>query len=323
MELQKQRRPHRFLPSPTGALPLSSAQDARHGSSSDEIDVFDAQQRRKKKAKTLRLARVPRKVQRAQGFYAEACRELRRGDIVAIVGAGISTSAGLPDFRSTGGVFNHIRQTYQSISRPEDVFSLKHFLTEPGAFYAALRLLWPAQFLQPTKTHEMLAELHRLQLLRRIYTQNVDNLERAAGLPDHLVIRMHGHFETAKCMVCEARSDHSAVEDFIMNGTMPTCSQPGCNGVVKPDIVLYGEELPAEYRQQVKGDFSLCKGLLVIGTSLAANPAHRLVSSVSGEKPRIFIDRTMVQSAKRSRDIVLKGECDEVADNLLSTFDHS
>ena len=263
---------------------------------------------------------MPRNLERANGFYTEACRDLRRGNIVAVVGAGISTSAGIPDFRSEGGVFSHIRAIHPAISRPEDVFSLKHFQREPGAFYAALRLLWPAQSMQPTKTHKMLADLHRLQLLRRIYTQNIDNLERAVGLPDELLIRMHGHLETATCMGCRARSDHQAVKDLVMSETIPTCSRPGCNGVVKPDVVLYGEELPAEYQRHVKDDFSSCEVLLVIGTSLAANPAYDLVSSVSDEKRRIFINRAMVQCAKRSKDIVLTGACNEVAGRLLSTL---
>lgn len=89
--------------------------------------------------------------------------------------------------------------------------------------------------------------LHEKKLLRRIFTQNIDGLERMAGIPEDMLVEAHGTFVTAHCLNCEREYSHMDVKDEVLRGDVPKCRTPDCQGIIKPDIVFFGEQLPNKF----------------------------------------------------------------------------
>ena len=151
-------------------------------------------------------------------------------NIVFFGGAGVSTESGLPDFRSEDGLY---RQTYAYL--PETMLSHDFFMAHTEEFFAFYRdkMLYPDA--EPNTTHRTLAALERAGKLKAIVTQNIDGLHQAAG--SRTVYELHGSVQRNTCMRCKRRYDLP----FIQHSTgVPRCA---CGGVVKPDVVLYGEGL--------------------------------------------------------------------------------
>lgn len=205
---------------------------------------------------------------------AEYIRELRpRPSIVVLVGAGISTAAGIADFRSqeTGLYYN--LQKYD-LPKPQAMFSLAYFKERPDAFYDLARELWPGMCgHRPTLAHHFIALLHRKGLLLRCFTQNIDGLERLAGVPSERLVAVHGSFDSATCLETRSRVPPEEVCDAVFTGAESRLKlQQRYGGPVKPDIVFFGESLPQRFYTQRAIDIPRCKVLLVMGTSLSWNP---------------------------------------------------
>ena len=115
--------------------------------------------------------------------------------IIVMVGAGISVNAGIPDFRTPGtGLYDNLQQ--YGLPYPEAIFELEFFENNPRPFYQLCKSLWPGSF-EPTATHYLLRLLHDRGKLLRCYTQNIDSLEGAAGLPASAIVAAHGNFDSA------------------------------------------------------------------------------------------------------------------------------
>ncbi|XP_062868640.1 NAD-dependent protein deacetylase sirtuin-3, mitochondrial [Trichomycterus rosablanca] len=127
--------------------------------------------------------------------------------------------------------------------------------------------------------------------LLRLYTQNIDGLERMAGIPAKMLVEAHGTFATATCTVCRRDYKGEELRNDIMEGTVPHC--PKCKGVIKPDIVFFGEELPKHFFHYVT-DFPMADLLIVMGTSLEVEPFSSLAGAVRGSVPRLLINRDLV-----------------------------
>jgi len=137
--------------------------------------------------------------------------------IVVMCGAGISVSAGIPDFRSPGtGLYSKL-QEYQ-LPRPEAIFEIAYFKQRPEAFYKLCREIWPNSF-RPTDTHRFIKLLHDKGKLLRCFTQNIDSLERIAGLPLEKIVAAHGNFDSATCIETGKKVPLDEVEKCI-KGTM-------------------------------------------------------------------------------------------------------
>ncbi|CAE8624507.1 unnamed protein product [Polarella glacialis] len=122
-----------------------------------------------------------------------ADKECKR--VVVMCGAGISTSAGIPDFRSPGtGLYDNLQRF--NLPRAESIFELDYFRKSPGAFYELAREMWPGNF-SPTLAHYFIRLLHDKGVLLRCYSQNIDSLEREAGVPADKLIAAHGNFDAA------------------------------------------------------------------------------------------------------------------------------
>uniref|UniRef100_A0A671WZ64 Sirtuin 3 n=1 Tax=Sparus aurata TaxID=8175 RepID=A0A671WZ64_SPAAU len=191
-------------------------------------------------------------------------RQFKR--VVVMAGAGISTPSGIPDFRSPGsGLYDNLQQ--YDLPYAEAIFEIGFFRHNPNPFFALAKELYPGNY-QPNLTHYFVRLLHEKKQLLRMYTQNIDGLERLAGIPPEMLVEAHGTFATATCTVC--RKNYKG-ED----GTVPKC--PTCTGVVKPDIVFFGEELPRHFFKYLT-DFPLADLLIVMGTSLEVSASDFIMS---------------------------------------------
>eukprot|EP00929_Paragymnodinium_shiwhaense_P108229 TRINITY_DN74554_c0_g1_i1.p1 TRINITY_DN74554_c0_g1~~TRINITY_DN74554_c0_g1_i1.p1 ORF type:complete len:702 (+),score=121.88 TRINITY_DN74554_c0_g1_i1:106-2211(+) len=235
-------------------------------------------------------------------------------NIVALVGAGASTAAGVPDFRSPSGLWS------QAATR--ELFSMEGFLREPEAFWRRSLELFMGR--KPTKTHRFLAQLHEKGLLRRIYTQNIDGLEEAAGVPAESIVDCHGSILRS---VCSADRSHQVPSVREVGGGSAAGSAPRCHcgALIRPDVVFFGEPLPQEFSRFSGKDLAECDLLIVIGTALSVYPVAGLVSRVSALTPRLLINREAVglwrgadERPENYRDAMWKGECDAGAERLAS-----
>uniref|UniRef100_A0A8D2M3F8 NAD-dependent protein deacetylase n=1 Tax=Zonotrichia albicollis TaxID=44394 RepID=A0A8D2M3F8_ZONAL len=241
-------------------------------------------------------------------------------NIVCMVGAGISTSAGIPDFRSPGtGLYSNL-QSY-NLPYPEAIFEIGFFKKHPEPFFALARELYPGQF-KPTVCHYFMRLLQDKGLLLRCYTQNIDTLERVAGLDPELLVEAHGTFFTSHCLRASCRQSYSLawMRERIFSSLVPKCEK--CQGLVKPDIVFFGENLPSRF-------FALLEStlLIIMGTSLQVQPFASLISRVPTNTPRLLINKEKTgqsdplmslmgfggmdfDSDKAYRDVAWLGDCD-------------
>ncbi|XP_071954883.1 NAD-dependent protein deacetylase sirtuin-3-like [Antedon mediterranea] len=229
-------------------------------------------------------------------------------NIVVMAGAGISTPSGIPDFRTPGtGLYDNLQQ--YRIPYPEAIFDIDYFHKDPRPFFALARELYPGNF-KPNYVHYFVRMLHEKGLLLRMYTQNIDGLERLAGIPAVKLVEAHGTFSTASCVKCGSKSNGQEIKATILSGNVPKCSKRSCFGVVKPDIVFFGEDLPKRFFYYLK-DFPQCDLLIVMGTSLQVYPFADIVNSVRSYIPRLLINREIVEpfkSKKRVNDVAREGD---------------
>jgi NAD-dependent deacetylase len=185
---------------------------------------------------------------------------------VALTGAGISVPSGIPDFRSPGtGLWEQVD--------PMKVAHIDAFHRDTAGFWEYYRPRF--QMLghkRPNPAHEALAELERRGLLEGVVTQNIDRLHRAAG--SEAVVEVHGSIATSSCTTCGASYDIDAVEALFDEDGIATCS--GCMGKVKPDVVLFGELLPAAAMAEAEALCARAELLLCIGSSLEVYPVAGL-----------------------------------------------
>ena len=192
-------------------------------------------------------------------------------NIVFFGGAGVSTESGIPDFRSTDGLY-HQKFDYQ----PETILSHTFFYQNPEYFFRFYReKMLPLDY-QPNEAHKKLAALEQAGKLRAIVTQNIDGLHQKAG--SKKVYELHGSVLRNYCTRCG--KFYSA--EFVKNAPgIPRCS---CGGIVKPDVVLYEESLD---EQTIAGSVKAIQSadmLIVAGTSLTVYPAAGLINYYRGSR---------------------------------------
>ncbi|CAE6915122.1 sirt2, partial [Symbiodinium sp. CCMP2592] len=167
----------------------------------------------------------------------KACKK-----IVVMCGAGISTSAGIPDFRTPGtGLYDNLQRF--NLPQAESIFELRFFRDNPGAFYELAREMWPGNF-EPTPAHYFIRLLHDKGILLRCYSQNIDSLECRAGLPAEKLVAAHGNFDAAHVIDREPEvlvdiNELKAALDKGEEGWQKLRAEKG--GLVKPKIVFFGE----------------------------------------------------------------------------------
>ena len=144
-------------------------------------------------------------------------------NIIILCGAGISVSCGIPDFRSSTGLYNTLNASSLGLLCAEDLFDLDFFVDNPAPFYRFSAQLFPGT-IKPSRTHEFLALLEQRRKLLRCYTQNIDNLEHLAGVSDEKLVFAHGSLRAAQCLKCKNLVDASKIKDNVTAGTVPYCT---------------------------------------------------------------------------------------------------
>jgi len=256
---------------------------------------------------------------------AKYIREHRCKRIVVMCGAGISTSAGIPDFRTPGtGLYDNLQRF--DLPNPEAIFSLDFFRAKPAAFYELAKDLWPGNY-EPTATHYFIKLLHDKGILQRCYSQNIDSLECQAGLPKEKLVAAHGNFDGAHVIDTEpeVEVDISELKRAVDQGEAGWQALREEKGnLVKPKIVFFGESLPERFAVLREEDMPSCDLLIVLGTSLVVHPFAGLVSAVVGAVPRMLINRDPAgtcdaletgfrfqkEGAGNWRDVFHAGDCD-------------
>ena len=202
-----------------------------------------------------------------------ACADLIRRSqrVVALTGAGISTAAGIPDFRGPNGLY--VTRKYD----PDAIFDVSAFRSNPEPFYEFTRdFLGVLETLEPTITHRFLAQLEADGQLTAVVTQNIDSLHQRAG--SQKVISVHGDYWTSHCLDCGQEYELDTMHRMIRESAVPRCF---CEGVIKPDVVFYGEAVrDLEGAARAVGASDL---LLVLGSSLAVYPAAMLPEQAGGD----------------------------------------
>jgi NAD-dependent deacetylase len=193
-----------------------------------------------------------------------------RGPAVALTGAGMSTAAGIPDFRGPQGLY--VTRRYD----PERVFELSAFLRDPSPFFEFSRdFLEVLDSVQPTVTHRVLAALERVGLLDAVVTQNIDALHQEAG--SQHVVEVHGSYWSSRCLSCARSYDSKQLRSLVLAAEVARCD---CGGVVKPDVVFFGE--PVLALEEAADVIRRAGLLLVLGSSLSVFPAAWLPEHCAG-----------------------------------------
>eukprot|EP00750_Incisomonas_marina_P019256 INCI3267.1.p1 GENE.INCI3267.1~~INCI3267.1.p1 ORF type:complete len:666 (+),score=120.22 INCI3267.1:178-2175(+) len=319
------------------------------------------------------------------GAVAEAIRNASK--ILLVTGAGISTSCGIPDFRSPGGVYSIVGEEYpELVKTPEKIFSIDYFKQNVRPFFEfntkMVKGLMSGEY-KPSICHRFIAELEKRGKLLRQYTQNIDTLEKYAGVTKF--IACHGSFSTVSCTrsdVCGVKEqDSDLAKDALAAGEVPRCPKckesppPSLNvavasedatataaapsssasdgasgaaaaaaadagadadadadaeqsksnkvcelydqGVLKHDIVMFGEALPSKFFDNIGEDCEEADLVIVIGTSLKVGPVNKIIEKVDPSVPQILINREVVAHG-HNFDSELLGDCDAVVQALLT-----
>ena len=229
-------------------------------------------------------------------------------NIVAITGAGISTPSGIPDFRSAdSGLWEN--------ADPLHVASIFAFRQSPKQFYDWIRphsrLFLEAE---PNPAHHALATLEREGKLKAIVTQNIDDLHYKAG--SKTVYELHGHLREVTCIRCYETIDSAPVFDkFMQDGEVP---RHHCGGVLKPNVILFGEQLPV--REFVSAQLAIKEAdlVLVVGSSLEVAPASDLPELALENGARLIIINYQDTYIDGQADLVIHANLSEVLPRLVN-----
>ena len=226
-------------------------------------------------------------------------------NIVFFGGAGVSTESGIPDFRSSNGLFNEkLNVTFT----PEQLVSHSFFERYPEEFFNfyKAKLIYPDA--KPNGAHIALANLEKMGKLKAVVTQNIDGLHQMAGSKN--VFELHGSVLRNYCMNCHAFYD----EKFILDSKgIPTCTK--CGGIVKPDVVLYEESLDDNVISGAIDAISKADTLIIGGTSLVVYPAAGLINYFKG-KNLILINKSST-SADSKASLVINDSIGKVLEKVI------
>ena len=234
-------------------------------------------------------------------YAAELLRKAKYA--VVLTGAGISTPSGIPDFRSEGtGLWSR--------DEPMEVASLSTFRTTPERFFTWFRPLAGQIYnAEPNPAHVALAQLEEAGRVKSIITQNIDALHHKAGSKN--VIEMHGTMRTLSCTQCFRQAEaKDYLQAYIVQGEIPRC--PDCNGVLKPDVILFGEQLPQRAWYDAQRECRQCDLILVAGSSLEVLPVAGLPMQAIDRGAHLIIINNATTYLNVRADVVIQEELADI-----------
>jgi NAD-dependent deacetylase len=232
--------------------------------------------------------------------------------VVGFTGAGISTPSGIPDFRSPeSGMWDKVD--------PMRVASIYGFRQNPQAFFDWVRPLTEVTLkATPNAAHLALKRLEELGKLDAVITQNIDMLHTKAG--NSTIYELHGHLREATCINCFRVYDNQPIiEKFLEDGKVPHCED--CKGVLKPNVILFGEQLPIIQLQNAKKAARNCDLMLVVGSSLEVAPASDIPMIAKQFGARVVIINLEPTVLDRMADMVIYGDAAEILPQIVKSFE--
>ena len=260
-------------------------------------------------------------------------------NVVALTGAGVSTASGIPDYRDESGAWKH--------SRPmqfQDFIASDYSRRRYWARSAVARIRFKAA--RPGKAHIALAQLEALGRLSLLITQNVDQLHQRAG--SSRVIDLHGSLDEVVCLDCGNRVSRDKVQHFLIQNNpllenlasvlapdgdahleqidlsqieIPQCES--CEGILKPDVVFYGENVPAERVKTCLSAVDAADAMLIIGSSLMVYSGYRFVRRAHERQVPIIAINRGVTRADAMLSIKIEQDCGSVLEDLVVAFARS
>jgi NAD-dependent deacetylase len=230
--------------------------------------------------------------------------------VVVFTGAGVSTESGIPDFRTPGGFWTKFD--------PED-FTIDRFLASPATRRKQWRFLLSGDLFRdasPNAAHAAIAELEALGRLDCVITQNIDNLHQKAGNDPGRVYELHGNMHWIRCLECGGR--YPLAEILARNGAAddpPTCGH--CGGIMKPDVIFFGEALPEATLREAARHASTCDLLIVVGSSLVVYPAANLPFIAKQAGAQLVVINLTPTPADSIADVVINAEAGEVMERIV------
>jgi len=224
-------------------------------------------------------------------------------NIVFFGGAGVSTESGIPDFRSVDGLY-HKKYKYP----PEEILSHNFFMENTEEFYEFYRAKMIFSDRKPNAAHQALSHLEKSGRLKAVITQNIDGLHQAAGSKS--VLELHGSIHRNYCMKCRQLY---GLERIFQSSGVPLCD---CGGVIKPDVVLYEENLDDYVMKTALSYIKKAETLMIGGTSLTVYPAAGMVRYFSGAN-LILINKSPTPMDEAA-DMVIQGSIGEVLGAAVS-----
>ena len=223
--------------------------------------------------------------------------------IVFFGGAGVSTASGIKDFRGKNGLYRE--KDYPTDLPPEYMLSIDLFKSNPKMFFDFYKDKMNCLDAKPNVIHKYLAKLEKEKKLEAIITQNIDGLHQKAGSKN--VLEIHGTVYKNHCIDCG--KSYSA--EYVFNSKdIPKCS---CGGIIKPDVVLYGEQLPTSF--VVAMDYINKADLLIVaGTSLTVEPAASLVRMFDGK--HLVIINGSLTAYEGKADLIIHDRLEDVFSKL-------
>ncbi|MFC2066724.1 NAD-dependent deacetylase [Chloroflexota bacterium] len=225
--------------------------------------------------------------------------------LVVFTGAGISTESGIHDFRSPGGIWDKFD--------PSE-FTYQNFLAYEKSrekSWALSKLTWSViSVAEPNRGHYAIAELYHMGKLDCVITQNIDNLHQRAGIPDELVIELHGTAKWVNCLECGHRYPREDIQVRLEKGEkVPRCDV--CNGIMKPATISFGQPMPERETREAENRSARCDLFLVAGSSLVVYPAAQMPLIAKGNGAKLVIINLMPTPHDGYADTVINEKAGE------------
>ena len=230
--------------------------------------------------------------------------------IVVFTGAGVSTESGIPDFRSPGGIWDRFD--------PDD-FTYQKFISDPKSRRKQWQLLQEGSLTteaKPNLAHYAIAELDRLAKLDCVITQNIDNLHQKAGVPDNKVFELHGNMQWIVCLSCGRRYPSDQIKARLDKGEeIPDCE--ACHGMLKPDVVLFGEPLPVKVLDEATSRSCSSDLFIVVGSTLVVYPAAYMPIYATNSGAKLVIINLSPTPMDEKATVLIRAKAGEITPRII------
>ena len=231
--------------------------------------------------------------------------------IIAFTGAGVSTESGIPDFRGPGGIWSKYD--------PDD-FTIQKFLSDGAVRKKHWELLTDSELkmtgAEPNPAHYAIAELAQMGKLYAVITQNVDGLHQKAGVSDDMVFQLHGDMSHAKCLSCGTRYPMEEMAERVKQGIEePACDH--CGGILKPDAVFFGEQLPMDVLMESERRSRTCDLCIVLGSTLVVFPAANIPIYAARSGAKLVIINVGPTEMDEVAHVRIEGKAGQVTPRII------